>query len=114
MDSENDSTALSLACSAAHGCPKKAQVRQKKKSAVKFFLCFRSDDVVFPRVVPVVSSSTTTSDSELDVVKCSNQQRKPGRHGFFHVLKAILFKTALVSFFSLGINLNKSGESSFN
>lgn len=110
MDSENDSATLSLACSVAHGCPKKAQVRQKKKSAVKFFLCFRSDDVVFPRVVPVVSSSTTTSDSELDVVKCSNQQRKPGRHGFFHVLKAILFKTALVK----KIQQRKSGKSIVN
>ncbi|XP_062017330.1 uncharacterized protein LOC133733707 [Rosa rugosa] len=115
MDFEKDTATLPLACT-AHGCPAKAQVRQKKKktSAVKFFLCFQRDDVVFPCVVPmpvpVVSSSMVTSDSDLDVGKCNNQQRKPERHGFFHVLKAILFKMLLVK----KIQQKKSGSSFAN
>ncbi|XP_008226726.1 PREDICTED: uncharacterized protein LOC103326293 [Prunus mume] len=95
---------------------------KKKKSAMNFFLCFRSGDaasggsdkkgqcgtdaftyvgvgekegVAFPKVVPVRSS--LTSDNEGDEDKCRTaQQRNEGRGGFSQVLKAVLSKTSLV------------------
>lgn len=103
---------------------------KKKKSAMNFFLCFRSGDVAgggsdktgqfgtdgftyvgvgeegaaFPKVVPVRSS--LTSDNERDEEKCRTaQQRNEGRGGFSQVLKAVLSKTSLVSFVLISILL---------
>ncbi|KAL6283750.1 hypothetical protein ACE6H2_014679 [Prunus campanulata] len=95
---------------------------KKKKSAMNFFLCFRSGDVAgggsdetgqcgtdaftyvgvgekegaaFPKVAPVRSS--LTSDNEGDEEKCRTaQQRNEGRGGFSQVLKAVFSKTSLV------------------
>lgn len=101
------------------------KAKKKKKKATNFFLCFRSFDVVgsepgrpsrnvftyvavgeregevFPKVVPVLSSLATL-DNEGDDEKCrSTQKEKKTRCGFYQVLKAVLFKTKLVSCFLL-------------
>lgn len=121
-----------LATADGYSASTRVKTGKKKKSAMNFFLCFRSGDVagggsdkkgqcgtdaftyvgvgekenaVIPKAVPVRSS--LTSDNEGDEDKCRTaQQRNEGRGGFSQVLKAVLSKTSLVSFVLISIILH--------